>query len=121
MSSRQLRRMGTRVAHGLARTGTVGGNTSGDFAIAFSTTRNRPHHPTTATLPLEQVVEDGPLINALFACVVEATEEAVLNSLFQAETMTGRDNRVIHALPLAETVAIMNRYGHSEVHLPGGA
>lgn len=118
MSSRQLRRMGTRVTHGLARTGTHGGNTSGDFAIAFSTTRNRPHHSSTLTLDLPQVVEDTSLINTLFDAVVEATEEAVLNSLFKAETMIGRDNRVVHALPIAETVAIMNRFGHSAVHLP---
>lgn len=116
MTSRQLRRMGTRATHGLARTGTHGGNTSGDFAIAFSTTRNRPHHSETLTLKLEQVVEDTLLINLLFDAVVEATEEAVLNSLFRAETMQGRDHRVVYALPIAETVEIMNRYGHHEVH-----
>ncbi len=118
MSSRQLRRMGTRATFGLARTGTQGGNTSGDFAIAFSTTRNRPHHSTSHTLALEQVVEDTQLINTLFDAVVEATEEAVLNSLFKAETMIGRDNRIIHALPIYETVEIMHKYGHPHVHLP---
>lgn len=118
MSSRQLRRLGLRATHGLARTGTHSGNTSGDFAIAFSTTRNRPHHPTTQTLRLEQVVESGDLINALFEGVVEATEEAVLNSLFRAETMVGRDDRIVHALPISETVEIMRRYGHDMVHLP---
>lgn len=118
MSSRQLRRMGTRATFGLARTGTQGGNTSGDFAIAFSTTRNRPHHSDAHTLALNQVVEDTHLINALFDAVVEATEEAVLNSLFQAETMSGRDNRVIYAIPIQETVEIMHKYGHHEVHLP---
>ncbi|TAH52456.1 MAG: S58 family peptidase [Chloroflexota bacterium] len=118
MSSRQLRRMGTRATFGLARTGTQGGNTSGDFAIAFSTTRNRPHHSTSHTLELNQVVEDTQLINSLFDAVVEATEEAVLNSLFKAETMIGRDNRIIYALPIQETVEIMNRYGHADVHLP---
>lgn len=117
MTSRQLRRMGMRAAHGLARTGTHGGNTSGDFAIAFSTTRNRPHHSTSRTLVLEQVVEDTELINLLFDAVVEATEEAVLNSLFKAETMIGRDDHVVHALPIRETVEIMQRYGHHEVHL----
>lgn len=118
MSSRQLKRMGMRATFGLARTGTQGGNTSGDFAIAFSTTRNRPHHSSSHTLTLEQVVEDTKLINALFDAVVEATEEAVLNSLFKAETMIGRDDRIIHALPIQETVEIMQRYGHAHVHLP---
>lgn len=118
MTSRQLKRMGTRATFGLARTGTQGGNTSGDFAIAFSTTRNRPHHSSSHTLQLEQVVEDTQLINGLFDAVVEATEEAVLNSLFKAETMSGRDNRVIYALPIKETVELMQKYGHNEVHLP---
>ncbi len=118
MSSRQLKRMGMRAAFGLARTGTQGGNTSGDFAIAFSTTRNRPHHSSSLTLSLEQVVEDTHLINVLFDAVVDATEEAVLNSLFKAETMSGRDNRVVYGLPIEETVEIMRRYGHGQVHLP---
>jgi D-aminopeptidase len=120
MSSRQLKRMGMRAAFGLARTGTQGGNTSGDFAIAFSTTRNRPHHSSAHTLALEQVVEDTALINGLFDGVVEATEEAVLNSLFKAETMSGRDNRMIYALPVEETVEIMRRYGHAGVHVAWG-
>jgi D-aminopeptidase len=118
MTSRQLKRMGMRVPFGLARTGTQGGNTSGDFAICFSTTRNRPHHSDAPTLTLAQVVEDTALINKLFDAVVETTEEAVLNSLFKAETMQGRDNHLVYALPIQETVEIMNRYGHHEVHFP---
>lgn len=118
MTSRQLKRLGLRATHGLARTGTHGGNTSGDFAIAFSTTRNRPHHSGSHTIQLNQVVEDTQLINVLFDAVVETTEEAVLNSLFKAETMVGRDDRVVYALPIQETVEIMNTYGHSQVHLP---
>ncbi|MCG3141569.1 MAG: Beta-peptidyl aminopeptidase BapA [Anaerolineae bacterium] len=118
MSSRQLKRMGMRVAFGLARTGTQGGNTSGDFAICFSTARNRPHHSTAPTLQLTQVVEDTALINQLFDAVVETTEEAVLNSLFKAETMQGRDHHIIYALPIQETVEIMNRYGHTQVKAP---
>ena len=51
--------------------------------------------------------------------VLEATEEAILNSLFSAETMVGRDNHTRFALPNAETVAVMRQYGHSEAHLPG--
>ncbi len=118
MTHRQLTRMGRRATHGLARTGSHGGNTSGDFAIAFSTTRKRPHRSTTHTLQLEQVVEDTALIGRLFSAVVEATEEAILNSLFRATTLTGRDDRTIYALPLEETVEIMHKYGHLQVHLP---
>jgi D-aminopeptidase len=115
MTHRQLTRMGMRAAHGLARTGSHGGNTSGDFAIAFSNTRMRPHRSTTRTLQLEQVVEDTALIGLLFSAVVEATEEAVLNSLFKATTVTGRDRHVVHALPIDETVEILRSYGHTEV------
>jgi D-aminopeptidase len=118
MSHRQLTRLGMRATHGLARTGSRSGNTSGDFAIAFSTTRRRAHFPTARTIQLEQVVENSTLISQLFSATVEATEEAILNSLFQATTMTGRDHRIVYALPIEETVEIMNKYGHPEVHLP---
>jgi D-aminopeptidase len=115
MTHRQLTRMGMRAIHGLARTGSHGGNTSGDFAIAFSTGRKRPHHSTSPTLQLEQVVEDTALIGLLFSAVVEATEEAILNSMFKATTVTGRDRRTVYALPIEETVEIMHKYGHGEV------
>ena len=118
MTHRQLTRLATRATHGLTRTGSISGNTSGDFAIAFSTTRKRPHYAPANTLTLDQVVESTDLISLLFGAVVEATEEAVLNSLFKAETMTGRDNRTVYELPIEETVKIMNKYGHHEVHLP---
>ncbi len=118
MTHRQLMRLGLRATHGLARTGSMGGNTSGDFAIAFSTGRRRHYPSNSRTFELHQVVEDTALINRLFAAAVEATEEAVLNSLFKATTMTGRDNLAVPALPIAETVEIMRRYGHREVHEP---
>ncbi|MGE5139185.1 MAG: P1 family peptidase [Rudaea sp.] len=116
MTHRQLTRLGMRATHGMAHTGSFGGNTSGDFAIAFSTTRRRHSPSASHTFNLEQVVEDSLLINLLFAAVAEATEEAILNSLFKATTMTGRDNLVVPALPIAETVEIMHRYGHHAVH-----
>ncbi len=111
MTHRQLTRLGRRATHGLARTGSISGNTSGDFAIAFSTARRRPHHSETPTLTLPQVIEEGPLINLLFTAVVEATEEAVLNSIFRATTTTGRDDHVVYALPIDETLAVMRKYG----------
>ncbi len=115
---RQLGRLAARVQNGLARTGSHTGNTSGDFVIAFTTARHKPHFPTGLTLPFEQIVEHGDLINHMFWSVVEATEEAVLNSLFRSGTMVGRDDRVIPGLPVEETIRIMNKYGHAEVHVP---
>lgn len=118
MSHRQLTRLGMRATHGIARTGSISANTSGDFAIAFSTTRRRPHQSEELVFPLPQVVESSSLISTLFAAAVEATEEAILNALFKAETMVGRDDRVVYALPIPQTVEILQRFGHPEVHLP---
>jgi len=57
-------------------------------------------------------------MDGLFQATVEATEEAVINSLFRAKTMVGRDENVSHALPLQPVAEITYRYGRSEVHLP---
>ncbi len=117
-SHRQLTRLSVRVQNGLARTGSHTGNTSGDFCIAFCTTRRKKHFNEELTYTVKEIVETGELINHLFWAAVEATEEAVLNSLFKSETMIGRDDRVIAGLPIEETVELMKRYGHKQVHLP---
>jgi len=61
---------------------------------------------------------DPPPINPFFIAAIEATEEAILNSMFKSPTMVGRDDHVRHGLPIEETVEIMHRYGHHEVHVP---
>jgi D-aminopeptidase len=110
-SSRILTRLAMRAQNGLARTGSRTGNTSGDFVIAFSTTRRKKHFADALTYTAKQIIEQGDLINHLFWSVVEATEEAVLNSLFKADTMIGRDDHIVPGLPIEETVAIMKKYG----------
>jgi D-aminopeptidase len=60
----------------------------------------------------------APAINDLFQAAIEATEEAILNSIFAAETVVGRDGHVRHALPIESTVRLLKRYGHAEVHWP---
>jgi D-aminopeptidase len=117
-SVRQLNRLAMRAQNGLARTGSHIGNTSGDFVIAFSTTRRKKHFNDGLTYTVEQIVEEGDLINHMFWAALEATEEAILNSLFKSDTMIGIDDRVAPGLPIAETVELMNKYGHKEVHLP---
>lgn len=104
---RGLGRMARRVALGLARTGSTGGHGSGEVAIAFSTAPGLrvPHAPAEPLLQRVILADDDRghhpgQIDALFQAVVEATEEAVLNSLFRAETVVGRDGHVSHALPL---------------------
>lgn len=111
MDPRQLRRLCVRAGAGLARTGSTYGTTSGDFLIAFSTANRIPHAPKEPSLPIRIVAEDGPVINALFGAVVEATEEAILNSLFKATTMVGRDGHTRYALPIEATLAILGRHG----------
>lgn len=117
-STRILTRLARRAQNGLARTGSHTGNTSGDFVIAFSTPRRKKHFADALTYPAEQIIEQGDLINYMFWAVVEATEEAVLNSLFKADTMIGRDDRIVPGLPIKETVALLQQYGRQHVHLP---
>lgn len=110
---RGLRRLAVRTALGLARTGSIAGNGSGDYAIAFSASPlvRIPHEPRSLTHKLEVVVEDGRAIDALFQATVEATEEAILNALFRATTITGRDGNTREALPIEPVLAIMRRHG----------
>jgi D-aminopeptidase len=97
---RNLERMAQRAMMGLAKTGGIASNGSGDYVIAFSTHKGLriPH-----SIPSQQLQKAEFLGNedmtALFMAVIEATEEAIINSLFAAETMIGKDNRKIEALP----------------------
>ncbi len=104
----QLKRVVTRVALGIARSGGVGGNSSGDIFVAFSTA-----NPGTATAkavaPVAMLPNDK--INPIFYATVQATEEAILNALLAAETMTGIDGRRIHALPQERLLAALRKYG----------
>jgi D-aminopeptidase len=120
LDARQLHRLSVRAGGGLARMGGLQSTSSGDFVIAFSTTNRTPHHPTaptfeqhvaTETLMAHQQWPANVVINWLFEAATEATEEAILNSLCMGQTTTGRDDRVIHALPLEEMMAIMKKYG----------
>ncbi|MEW6045020.1 MAG: P1 family peptidase, partial [Bacillota bacterium] len=105
LGSRNLARLARRAVLGLARTGFYGGNTSGDFVIAFTTAYRVPHGggdlPSGAPLveaPVQLVRNDA--MGPLFLAAVEATEEAVLNALFKATTVAGRDGHVAEALDL---------------------
>jgi D-aminopeptidase len=97
VDSRNLQRLAARTMMGLGRTGSAASNGSGDFAIAFSTNRQ----PTTL------VTNDG--MSPLFLAAIEATEEAIYNSLFKAKTITGR-GRTVEALPLPKTLEILRKY-----------
>jgi D-aminopeptidase len=107
LDSRQLRRIAERSMAGLARTGSSMTNGSGDYAIAFST-KNRID--ASEKVRSVQVVGNDAM-SPLFQAVIEATEEAVLNSLFKASTITGKDKHTVDALPLEQTIEILKKYG----------
>jgi L-aminopeptidase/D-esterase-like protein len=112
LSSRQLDRLASRAALGLARTGSTSGNTSGDIFIAFSTANTVPQSTTSRTLSATFVSpESSATLNPLFQAVVEATEESVLNALMKADTMTGINGNRVYALPYDLLKAVMAKYG----------
>jgi D-aminopeptidase len=99
LDSRQLTRLASRAALGLARTGTVSHDQSGDFVIAFSTAHRWEHKPSALHRAIDIVPEGGDLMNGLFLAVVESVEEAILNAMTAARDMTGRDGNTLYALP----------------------
>lgn len=104
----QLKRMAKRAALGLARTGGVAANSSGDIFLAFSTANPGVARPATYTAQVAMWPNDK--LTPLFSATVLATEEAILNALVAAEAMTGRDGHTVVALPHAETQAVLARY-----------
>ena len=108
LSDRNLERVARRAVMGLSRTGSYASNGSGDYVIAFSTA-NSVRRSSASEI---HEVEDLPngRISALFQATVEATEEAIYNSLFKAETVTS-NGRTVEALPITETAEILKRYG----------
>ena len=109
---RNLQRLAARSMAGLARTGSAGTNGSGDYAIAFSTAQelrirsagNTGNKKSTFTLLSNEAM------SPLFLAVIEATEEAIYNSLFRATTTTGLGHTV-EALPLDRTLEILRKHG----------
>jgi D-aminopeptidase len=107
LDSRQLHRLCVRVAAGLARTGSTYHHGSGDFVIAFSTAEPIAANPDSITTTRTVLANEGKVMNSLFSAVVESVEEAVYNSLFMAETVTGRDGNTRHALPVDEVLELL--------------
>jgi D-aminopeptidase len=109
----QCRRLAQRATLGLARVGGTGHNGSGDIFLAFATGN---HLPWRVDPVRDLAMLTHRSLNPLFDAVAEVVEEAILNALCAAETMTGQQNRTAHALPLDDLVAIMEQYRPS---LPG--
>jgi len=110
VDARNLKRMAARAMLGLGRTGASGSNGSGDYAIAFSTApQMRIRSEDKSSLRRIEVLQNDAM-SPLFLAVIEATEEAVYNSLFRATTITGRGHTV-EALPIERTTEILKKYG----------
>jgi D-aminopeptidase len=106
--SRNLKRLAKRAVLGLARTGSVMSNSSGDYVIAFSTARALRTGARKRSDSFELLSNDK--MSLLFRAVVEATEEAVYNSLFKATSIVGRDNHSCEALPIEKTLEICRKH-----------
>jgi L-aminopeptidase/D-esterase-like protein len=103
----QLKRLARRAAMGLARTGSTAGNSSGDIFIAFSTA-NAEAAGSQGLRQLTMLPNDR--INPLFEAAVQATEEAIINALVAAETMTGRDDHKVVSLPHDRVREVLRKY-----------
>jgi D-aminopeptidase len=103
----QLKRLARRASLGLARTGSTSGNGSGDIFIAFSTA-NPGASKASGLADVKMVANDE--MNPLFDATVQATEEAIVNALVAAQTMTGADNHTAIALPHERLREVMKKY-----------
>ncbi|WP_437804327.1 P1 family peptidase [Sorangium sp. So ce693] len=114
LSDRNLGRLAARAILGLARTGSSGANGSGDYVIAFSTSASVRRRSGAKRLAITELSNQET--SALFQAVIEATEEAIYNSLFTAETTTG-SGRTVDAIPLDRVREVLSRHG---VQRPSG-
>ena len=110
MDARNLKRLAARAWLGVARTGSSASNGSGDYAIAFSTAPQVRIRTKDKGLTRHIEVLTNDAVSPLFLAVIEATEEAVYNSMFRAKTMTAHGHTV-EALPIERTTEILKKYG----------
>ncbi len=110
LDSRNLERLAKRAFLGLGKTGGIASNGSGDYMIAFSTdsTLRIPHASKSKTLNTNTLHND--VTSPIFMAAIEATEEAILNSLFAAENMTGVKGNKVNALPLDKVLPLLKKY-----------
>ena len=105
----QLRRVARRAALGIGRMGGVSGAGSGDLFLAFSTARVEEHGDSIGVLPLTMLSDER--IDPIYEATVQATEEAIINAMLAARTMTGADDLRVTALPHDELRRILHKYG----------
>ncbi|MCA9920830.1 MAG: P1 family peptidase, partial [Anaerolineales bacterium] len=115
LNTHQLGRLCKRAAFGLARTGSTCHGGSGDFVIAFSTTRRVPDRPKQLVVQ-ENVLFEQNIMSSFALAVIESVEEAIYNSLLMAHTVVGRDGNTRYGLPADEVTAIVQRASHRKVN-----
>ena len=104
----QLKRLARRVSLGLARTGSVSGNGSGDLFVAFSTANPKAFSSEKLSNSVETIPNDN--LDPIFAATVQATEEAAVNALVDNHNITGRDNHKVDALPHERVRELLKMY-----------
>lgn len=112
LDARNLKRLAKRAIMGLARTGGIASNGSGDYVIAFSTAYRIPHDAEQPTAAVTLLHND--FMSPLFLAVIEATEEAIVNSLFAAKTTEGFQGHKIPELPRDKVMELMKKYGRGK-------
>lgn len=110
LNARNLERLAKRAILGLAKTGGIASNGSGDYVIAVSTAKENliPYQSDSMFNEKKEVRNDD--MSPLFLATIESTEEAILNSLFAAKTLTGRDGHTIESLPIEKVLELMRKY-----------
>lgn len=110
LDARNLKRLAKRAMLGLAKTGGIASNGSGDYVIAVSTAKtNRVAYESDSMYKEDKLLRNDA-VSPLFLATIEATEEAILNSLFAARTMIGRDGHEIRSIPIDKIIPLMKKY-----------
>ncbi|SOD96109.1 DmpA family aminopeptidase [Spirosoma fluviale] len=111
LDARNLKRLAKRAFMGLAQTGGIASNGSGDYVIAVSTAYRIPHETASSFDELKLLRNDN--ISPLFMAAIEATEEAIINSLFAAKTSTGDQGHTVEQLPIEKVVDLLKKAGQA--------
>jgi D-aminopeptidase len=109
MAPHQLTRVARRAAFGIARSGGIASNESGDLILAFSTANDAAVHQHRGVVTASFLGEEA--MSRFYEAAIEAVDEAIMNSLFANETMTGRDGYVCPGLPIEQVRSILRRHG----------
>lgn len=115
LNARNLKRVAKRAMMGLAKTGGIASNGSGDYVIAIATAETNYITHNTKELFYDSKVLRNDAVSPLFLATIEATEEAIINSLFAAQTMRGKENHLISSIPMREVIRILKKYNKIKV------